>query len=168
MGRAQTVEGSTAKYTLENGEYMWRVIPEVTMGDRVFTTSDGHSDKGDEQINLVLKVGTKEEQITVLERLTFSSKAQWRISEFLRSAGAYPGHGVSIDLKAHQCIGLGGKCRTLNSEPDYKGKVYTNIDNFLEAETQDPNKIRGLVCGDEPAPNPTKSEETIYDDQIPF
>jgi hypothetical protein len=168
MGRAHTVDGSTAKYTLENGEYMWRVIPEVTTGDRVFRTSDGHSDKGDEQINLVLKVGTRDEQITVLDRLTFSSRAQWRVSEFLRSAGAYPGHGVSIDLKAEQCIGLGGKCRTLNGEPDYKGKVYTSIDRYLEAEKQDPGKIKGLVCGDD-FPPPTANDEPATDeDPIPF
>jgi len=150
------------QYTLEPGEYHFKVVEESTTGGGFsFRTEDGESRNGDPQIKMVLMVGDEHGQVMVLESLTFSNRAAFRISQFLKSAGAYPGPGLEIDLDAERCIGLHGKCTTIN-EPNSKGYDRTKIDTWVEAQEQNPDKIPGLLGGPPPKPQP------VNDDDIPY
>jgi hypothetical protein len=137
-----------------------------------FRTKDTVSQNNDQQISLVVQVGDGEDTINVLESLTFSQAAQFRIGQFLRSAGAYPGHGVNIELKAKMCVGLRGRCRTENTVPKPGEFKKTKIKEWIESTMQDSHRIPGLIVSDT-LPHPAMGvqapdAEPIVEDDIPF
>lgn len=142
MPVGEAVEGTGGKYTLEPGEYYFRVVPRMeTGGGYVFKTEDDTSRNGDPQIKLVLQVGDDDGTIHVLESLTFTKKAMWRISGFLKAVGAYPGKGELFSLDAEKCIGMKGRCRTINEVPQGSQYERTRIDEWVPAPEQKPEMI---------------------------
>jgi hypothetical protein len=160
------------KYTLEPGVHGWKVVERVEFGDYQFYTEDRISQRsGDEQIQLVLLVGSTEEHIQNIQMLTFSDAAMWKVAEFLKSAGIYAGEGVPVCLMAKMCIGLTGKCRTANEIPEGKKYERTDIAEFLEAPEQHPEKIPGYLKSENAADAAKRLEavgEPDYSDDIPW
>jgi hypothetical protein len=172
MAVAETVEGGGGKYTLEPGEYHFRVVEQMeTANGHVFRTEDDTSMDNDPQIKLVLKAGDDNGTIHVLESLTFSEKALWRISAFLKSVGAYPGKGELFSLDAEKCIGMTGRCSTINKMPTNGKYERTKIKDWIPAQAQKPELIAKV--------KPTETELAMesqrkqepkqdYSDSIPF
>ncbi len=158
------------KYTLEPGTYHFRVVPEVEFGPGNYSrTEEETSQSGNPQIKLALLIGDANEQVKVVERLTFTEKAAWRISTFLKAAGVYPGSGVELNLTAAMCIGLTGKCETENRIPSGSTYERTVVKNWLPASEQHPERLT-IAALDTPPPPAAEDEPAPlpYDDDIPF
>ena len=159
------------KYTLDEGVHGWKVVERVEFGDYQFFTEDRLSQRnGDEQIQLALLVGSTEEHVQNLQVLTFSDAAMWKVAEFLKSAGIYAGEGVPVCLMAKMCIGLTGKCRTVNEVPEGKKYARTEIAEFLEAPEQHPEKIPGYLMSESAGDAAVRLQapQPPDDDDIPF
>lgn len=165
------------KFTLEPGEYYFKVVPEVEFGSgNYFKTEEDVSGNGNPQIKLALMVGDKTNQIKVKDYLTFTDKAAWRISSFLKAAGVYPGAGVDLNLTAQMCIGLSGRCETENETPQNSTHERTQIKAWLPAPEQHPERLMATALNMKQAdpdmpPPPSADEEpapAVYDDDIPF
>lgn len=156
------------KYTLDPGVHGWKVVEQVTFGDYRFLTEDRISQRsGDEQIQLALLVGREAEHVQNIQTLTFSDAAMWKVAEFLKSAGIYAGEGVPVYLVAKMCIGLTGKCRTVNQIPEGKQYERTDIAEFLEAPEQHPEIIPGYLMS-ESAGEAAARLQAPADDNIPW
>lgn len=155
-------EGGGGLFTLEPGEWHWKVVPEVEFGAGNYEkTEDCTSSKGNEQIKLALLVGDKERQVKIIDYLTFTGKAAWRISTFLKSAAVYPGHGVTGNLTAGMCIGLSGLCETENEPKLNSSYEKTVIRSWLPAAEQHPERLPELTK------EPIEGSEP-FTDEVPF
>jgi len=127
------------KNILEPGEYFFKVLPSVEFSESytVHTQADTSSN-GNEQIILALEVGTKDERVKMVDYLTFTEGAAWRISTFIKAVGGYPGSSKDVELTAAKCIGLTGKCETA-VEKNKKGYDRMRIAWYIPADKQDPN-----------------------------
>ena len=157
-------------YRLENGVWQWRVLVDGEAYKKLHYTEESLTRDGDDKIQLVVKVGDKNQNIIIIENITFNSKSEWRLNEFLKSAGICPGEGVNYNLTDKACIGLGGQCRTVNKEKN--GYINTEIAEFLEAGEQKPESIPGLLMSQSASEaaqqvQNTDSEPVDMDD-IPF
>jgi hypothetical protein len=157
------------KFTLEPGEYQFRVVPEIEFGAGNYArTEEDTSQNGNPQIKLALVVGNQNEQVKVIERLTFTDKAAWRISSFLKAAGVYPGSGVDLNLTAAMCIGLTGYCETENMVPKGGTRERTVVKTWLPAPEQHPERLMAQML-DTPVPPPVAADEPgPYTDEVPF
>lgn len=156
-----------SRYTLEPGIYHFRVVPEIEFSAGNYSrTEEETSQAGNPQIKLALMVGDGAGQVKVVERLTFTEKAAWRVSSFLKAAGVYPGAGVSLNLTAAMCIGLTGRCETENKVPNGGQYERTVVKNWLPAPEQHPERL--TVAALDTPPPPTVADETPYTDEIPF
>lgn len=129
-----TTAGREGFIRLKPGRYYWKVTDaETAWSQRT----------GAEQIKLTLQVGDKNGTMRILETLTFSEKALFRIEHFLKSAGVYPGDDVDLDVRPEECIGLSGWCETIDEAQD-NGKVYAKIDVWLPREKQDASRFAAV------------------------
>lgn len=171
-----TTDGSGGgKYTLEPGRYWFRVLSsfETDFGS-VFHTEEKESGQGNPQIQLALEIGNKEQTVTAVDYLTFTDKAAWRISSFLKAAGVYPGSGVDLNLTPAMCIGLTGLCETLNEIPKNGKYERTKVKEWIAAPEQHPERLTATAlnspASDTPPP-PSADEEPVQfgdNDPIPF
>ena len=162
--------GATKKsYQLENGVWMWKVLDTGEAFGRQQFTEDGFTRNGDEKIQLVLKVGNEKQNITIIETLTFNEASEWKLNEFLKSAGIYPGEGVDYFLTGKMCVGLRGQCRTVNKERN--GYTNTNIAEFLEAGSQHPETLNGFLLSEKDMainPDYPTPDTPVDNSDIPF
>jgi hypothetical protein len=175
MGKSTGAERS--KNTLDNGVWKWRIMREGFAFGKTQLTEEGYTGKGDEKIQLVVKVGDTSQNIIVVEALSFSDAAEWKRNEFLKAAGIYPGENVPYYLTPEMCIDLHGNCRTKNKvDGEYTN---TKIDEWLEATEQHPERIPGFLMTEDAAdaaarmPHPAMGvqapdAEPIVEDDIPF
>ena len=165
-------DNGAGMFNLPDGEYHFKVLPYMeTLTGKIFKTTDKRNDDNNDQIQLILKVGDKNDSINMFETLTFSKKAQYRIRQFLLAVGAYPGHGIDIELDAEKCIGLSGKCTVKNIEKKNSKFEKTVIDEWIEATVQNSSKIEGLIAVDMPEPanvDEPKAKADAFDDDVPF
>jgi len=166
MPRGNSTGATKPKYTLDDGVWKWKVLPDGEAFRKQQFTEEGMTTAGDDKIQLVVKVGDSNQSIVVLETLTFNAKAEWKRNEFLKSAGIYAGEGVEYFLTAEMCIGLSGMCRTVNKEKN--GYTNTHIAEFLEFGTQHPESIPGFLMSD--VDNAVEVQTTNIDetDPLPF
>jgi hypothetical protein len=171
-GTARNIEKKV--YTLPESEWQWRVVDRAAFGSKDFCTEDGFTSTGGyEKIQLIVKVGNAQQHIHVFVNLIFTDAAAWKVTEFMKSAGIFPGDGVEYYLTAHMCIGLGGTCRTRNEVPDGSKFERTQIVEFLETAEQHPEKIPGFLmtqdAGEAAMQIQGRVENTEYEqDDIPF
>lgn len=165
MPRGCSTEAEKQKYTLDDGVWRWKVLTDGEAFKRQQFTEEGLTTGGDDKIQLVVKVGDVKHSIILIETLTFSAKAEWKMNEFLKSAGIYAGKGVQYFLTAEMCVGLQGQCRTKNKQNgDY---LNTNIAEFLEAGSQHPESIPGFLMSDTENAMAVQSPAEV-EDEIPF
>ena len=168
-GTAHNVEEKV--YTLPKGRWQWKVLPFAAFGNTEYHTEEGLTSKGGyEQIRLIIKVGDASKSINVFENLVFTDAAAWKITQFMKSAGIFPGDGVEYYLTAPMCFGLSGYCETDNEKPDGSKYERTNIVRFLETSAQHPESIPGFLMSDDASAVAMQAQkpETEYDDEIPW
>ncbi|MCD8349115.1 MAG: hypothetical protein LUC93_00700 [Planctomycetaceae bacterium] len=143
-------EGRQGYVRLKPGKYAWKV-----------EEAESAYKDGVEQIKLVLKVGTREQQMQIYETLTFSEKAFFRVEQFMKSAGIYPGDGVEVEIYPSSVLQLPCWCDTFDRAAS-NGKTYAEIDKWLEASSQRADFL----------PRRREVEEPVYRtepvDDIPF
>jgi len=166
MPHTTTTDGTGGnRYTLEPGQHEWLVVPDIEFGQGNYAKTElKRSSTGNEQIQLALVVGNEDGAVTVIDYLTFTDKAAWRISTFLKSAGVYPGSGVDIDLTPQMCIGLTGMCETINELPQNGKYERTKVKTWLPAEEQHPERLAVMALnkpakGPDMPPSPTASDD---------
>ena len=124
------LEGRQGYIALEpNKNYYWKVEG----------ANLKYSAKGDEQIQLVMKVGDKNGQAKIYETLTFSEKAYFRIEEFLKSAGMYHGDDIEVYFDDSDVVGLSGYCTVRYERNEKNNRDYPRIEKWLEANKQNPD-----------------------------
>lgn len=147
------VEGRADFVRLEPGRnYFWKVEEAASQ----------YSKGGDEQINLILRVGDKNGQAKIYETLTFSDKAYFRVELFLKSAGKYPGDGVEVYFNEDDLIGLSGWCTVKYEHNEQKNRDYARIDRWVEADKQVPDR-RWVERAEYNSPPSTPSPATEYE-----
>jgi len=165
MPYGKSTGATKTTYTLEDGVWLWKILPDGEAFRQQKFTEEGYTKNGDEKIQLVVKVGDTSQSIIVIETLSFGDSSEWKLNEFLKAAGIYPGEGVPYNLTARMCVGLSGKCKTRNKKDgDYTN---TNICDWLEAAEQHPEKIPGFLISDADGVK-TEVGEPNYTDDIPF
>jgi len=167
MPRGCSTGATKTAYTLEDGVWLWKVLESGEAFKQQKFTEEGYTKNGDEKIQLVVKVGDRSHNIIVIETLSFGESSEWKLNEFLKSAGIYPGEGVPYNLTARMCVDLVGKCRTRNKQTgDYTN---TNISDWLEAPEQHPENIPGFLGTEDDTDRAAKTtDEPDYTDSIPF
>lgn len=150
-------EGRKEFARLKPGKHEWIVDDAETK----------YSDKGTEQIKLTLKVGTKDQHMTVYEYLTFSEKAFVYVEAFLKSAGVYPGDDADVDIHPSSLRGLKGWCETYDRKATNE-KTYVRVGKWLEAHQQNAGHLpRARQDDGWDAPAETATARN-YSDEIPF
>ena len=157
MAKYRSTGATGSKRNLEDGIWQWRILEHGEAFGTTKYTEERMSKTGNEMIQLVVKVGDKNGHIIILENLVFSEKAEWKVNEFLKSAGIYPGE-VEYELTASMCLGLSGNCKTKNKQDgDYTN---TNISEWLEATNQDVTFLSSKAVAN--------VDEPVDEDTIPF
>ena len=170
MPRGKSTGAVAKKYTLDNGVWQWRILAEGDAFNKQQFTEERLTTKGDDMIQLVVKVGDKTHSIIIIENVTFNDAAEWKLNEFLKSAGIYAGEGVDYYITAEMCVGLHGQCNTANKQSG----EYTNtkIASWLEAGEQKPESLPGFLSTptdeEQSAQAEVATPEPIEQDDVPF
>ena len=95
-----TNKGEAPKRALIKGEHPFEVID---------ATEKKSKEKGNDYIELKLRVDANGEKGTVWDNLTFTEASMWKVSQFLYATGMCKVEGESINVVAEDCLGLTGR-----------------------------------------------------------
>lgn len=105
------------------------VLPAGDYQFEVVNAEEKRSKAGNDMIELTLSIeGSK-----VYDNLVFTEKAFWKVDQFLKSVGAHPGEGKSIDVEADDCVGQRGTV-TLRVGKSDKGNDRNEVDCYTWEE----------------------------------
>ncbi len=158
------------RMSMEDRKEQVRLTPGVNYRWSVEDAEDLYSKKGGyPQIKLILRVGNDNGKMKIFDSLTFSENAFFRIEQFMKSAGVAPEQGVPFEFTAADCKGLHGVCTVRDEKQKDSDKVYTRIDKWLEANSQEPIQAWIDRAADSPPPGAGYySEAGPSGDDIPF
>ena len=168
MPKGRSTGAMPKKYTLDDGVWQWRIMVDGEAFRKQQFTEERLTKSGDDMIQLVVKVGNAEQNIIIMEYLVFSDSSEWKLNEFLKSAGIYPGE-VEYFLSAEMCVGLRGQCKTINRTKD--NYTNTHIASWLEAGEQQPGSLPGFLMSEDMGVAVSELQapsEPVDDSVIPF
>jgi len=146
------------------------LLPAGEYAVKIIDAQDTWSKAGNAMIELTLAIKGAAEIGRTWEYLSGSESGLWKVEEFLRAIGHYPGKGQPFDLKAPALVGL--KARAVVGVEEWNGKEKNKIAKWIAAPAQTPFPVPATAPPPAPrydnSPPPPAAPPDSGVDDLPF